>query len=143
MRSKTSGIVAKRQRAINKAVKSAMRHCVNGCGKGKPGANFCTECGTALPIAAGSVAKSAPVPAPTPVTDPLWFGHSADNDPDPAVREAAWRQAYDRLGLVTKSQAPTADDAPLLGDPNSADPAERERAWQQAYDHATKGWDRP
>ncbi|WP_043668324.1 hypothetical protein [Streptomyces xylophagus] len=141
MRSKNTGIVAKRQRAVTKAVKTAMRHCVNGCGKGKPGANFCVECGTALPIAAGVVAKSVPLPAPAPVTDPLWFGHSADSDPDPAVREAAWQRQFN--GLVAKSQATTVDNLSLLGDPNSADPAERERAWQQAYDHATKGWDRP
>ncbi|WP_019066176.1 hypothetical protein [Streptomyces hokutonensis] len=140
MRSKNTGIVAKRQRAVTKAATVAMRHCVKGCGKGKPGANFCVECGTALPIAAGSVAKNAPVPAPAPVTDPLWFGHSADNDPDPVVREAAWQRQFN--DLVAKSQAIAADNSPLLGDPSSADPAERERAWRQAYEHATKGWDR-
>lgn len=141
MSSKNTGVVAKRQRAFTKAVKAAMRHCVRGCGKGKPGASFCVECGTALPIAAGSVAKSAAVPAPAPVTDPLWFGHRDDDNPDPAVREAAWQGQFN--GLVTKSQATAADNSPLLGDPNSADPAQRERAWRQAYDHATEGWDRP
>lgn len=141
MSSKTNGVVARRQRAITKAVKAAMRRCVNGCGKGKSGANFCVKCGTALPIAVSGVAKSAAVPAPAPVTDPLWFGHSADNDPDPAVREAEWQRQFN--GLLAKSQATAADNSPLLGDPNSADTAERERAWQQAYNHATKGWDRP
>lgn len=136
MSSKNTGAVARRQRAITKAVKSAMRHCVRGCGKGKPGASFCVDCGTALPLAAGSVVKSAPVSVPAPVTDPLWFGHRDDNDPDPAVREAEWQRQFN--GLVAKSQATAAEGAPLLGDPNSADPAERELAWQQAYNRATK-----
>ncbi|WP_430378409.1 hypothetical protein [Streptomyces sp. B1-3] len=139
MSSNRTDAVARRQRAITKALKKALHECVNGCGRGKAGDRYCTECGTALPIFGGA-AKSAPapaLPAPAPVTDPLWFGHRNDHDSDPAVREAAWQQAFN--SLVSKSQTPTAASAPLVGDPNSPNPAERERAWQQAYNHATKG----
>jgi hypothetical protein len=144
---KVKRTVAKANRAILKTIRIAQRECVKGCGRGKAGDRYCTDCGTALPLATGSVTKSAPTPMAAPAflaksappTDPLWFGHRDDNDPDPAVREAAWRQTF--AGFVGKSasQGTPAPNEPLLGDPNSADPAERERAWQQAYNHATKG----
>lgn len=135
--------VAKAHRAILKNYRNAQRECVNGCGRAKAGHRYCAACGTALPLT-GLVAKSRPRPTAPFVaesaapTDPLWFGHRDDNDPDPAVREAAWQRQFS--GLVTKSQAPAADDAPLLWDPSSADPAERELAFKQAFNHdITKG----
>ncbi|GAX52857.1 hypothetical protein [Streptomyces olivochromogenes] len=142
---KSKGALSRRQRMIQKNIRIAMRECVNGCGRGKAGARYCVDCGTALPIA-GGVTKSVPAPTPSAPaflaksrasTDALWFGHRDDNDPDPAAREAAWQRQFN--GLVIKSQAPVAEDAPLRWDPNSADPAERELAWQQVYTHASKG----
>lgn len=98
MSSRKTGVVAKRQRLLTKALKKALHECVNGCGRGKAGNRYCTDCGTALPIFDGA-AKSASAPAflaksETP-TDPLCFDWG--DSTDPAERERAWHEEYNRL----------------------------------------------
>jgi ribosomal protein L32 len=133
--SKKTGVVAKRQRLVTKAVKDAMRRCVNGCGKGKPGHRFCTDCGTALPIFGGAVAKNEAAPSvPTPAflaksvsetpserpADPMCF--TSVDDPDPAVRERAWQAEFSRrLGTPVTKAASVPDEQPFW-DPNTSDP---------------------
>jgi hypothetical protein len=73
---------------------------VNGCGRGKPDANFCVNCGTRLPVAAEKAARS--VPQPAEVRDPLALNQGAwrdeaFRDPDPTVREFAWQAHFDAL----------------------------------------------
>ncbi|MCH5677931.1 ribosomal protein S18 [Streptomyces gilvus] len=135
MSSNKTGVVAKRQRLITKAIKNALLRCVNGCGKGKPGDRFCTDCGTALPIAGGAVAKNeaAPsVPAPaflaksvseTPserLPDPLNF--ASLDDPDPAARERAWQAEFSRRFGTPVAKAASVPDEQPFGDPSTSDP---------------------
>jgi hypothetical protein len=71
-----------RAAAIQKAQRRALLTCPRGCGRGKPGHNYCTDCGTALPVA---VQKSrAPQPAAT------WNKYAAD----PVERELAFQATY-------------------------------------------------
>jgi hypothetical protein len=94
---------------------------VNGCGRGKPDANFCVNCGTRLPVAAEKAARHDPVTVPAPAfltkaaaptarpvpqppagRDPLTLNQGAwrdeaFRDPDPTVREFAWQAHFDAL----------------------------------------------
>jgi hypothetical protein len=70
--------------AVQKAQRRALLTCPKGCGRGKPGANFCTECGTALPVAT----QKSRVPQPTT----LWDLYRTSTDP--TEREFAWKQTY-------------------------------------------------
>lgn len=79
--------LAKRQRRIDKSLRSASLQCLRGCGKGKPGDRFCTKCGDGLPL---SVVKAAEPQLPAHLL------HMADSS-DPAEREMAWKAQYDLI----------------------------------------------
>ncbi|GGX94742.1 hypothetical protein [Streptomyces anandii] len=151
--------MAKRQRLLTKALKKALHECVNGCGRGKAGNRYCTDCGTALPIFDGA-AKSASAPAflaksETP-TDPLCFDWG--DSTDPAERERAWHEEYNRLISKPAVKSASAPDEPSFWDPNSSDPqlslsaihdlsdaryhsdpAVREATWNALNNRSTKG----
>lgn len=164
MSSRKTGVVAKRQRLITKALKKTLYECVNGCGRGKAGDRYCTDCGTALPIYGGAT-KSAPAPTlPPPAflaksetpTDPLCFDRG--DSPDPAERERAWQEEYNRLLSKPAIKSAPAPDEPSFWDPSSSDPqlslsaihdlsdaryhsdpAVREATWNALNNRSTKG----
>jgi hypothetical protein len=89
-----------RERLSWGSVGSKMR-CTNGCG-GRVRGPYCVSCGhklavvtkRAAPPAADTTYSPPPVPGRAPVGDALRFRH---NDPDPAVREAAWDATWGAL----------------------------------------------
>lgn len=76
--------------AIQKAQRRALLTCPRGCGRGNLGDNYCTDCGTALPVA---TQKSRAVAAP--MFDP----YAAD----PRERELAFQATYGTF--LKKAQA--------------------------------------
>lgn len=131
-------------RTVQKSERLAQLHCTNGCGKGKPGASFCHDCGTKLPRAVAKAAQNESIPLAAPAflakgaapSDPPTFNVDF-YDPDPAVRERAWNEQYNRV--ANKSAAPDPADQPFLWDINSSDPNEREMAWRQAFAARNEG----
>jgi hypothetical protein len=75
--------------SIQKAQRRALLTCPRGCGRGNLGDNYCTACGTTLPVAAQ---KSHAVAAP-------WNPYAAD----PVERELAFQATYGTF--LKKAQA--------------------------------------
>ncbi|MCX4612116.1 hypothetical protein [Streptomyces mirabilis] len=80
---KKSNSFKNRAAAAQKAARRALLTCPRGCGRGKPGHNYCTDCGAALPAATTKAA---------PASGTLWDRYR--NSADPAEREFAWKQTY-------------------------------------------------